>query len=125
MPWSCEAQSAAAVSFRLPVQEGVDTGVGGYPAPGGGAAQLPSSGIPQQAGAEPPVAEARLDSAGFAALADALADVQGVVAGYGVPLVFKVRSRLPACRRTRGKPFAGSWRRRFPTSPRRLEGQRV
>ena len=36
------------------------------------------------------VAMAVLDSAAFSMLADAIADVQGAIAGYGVPLNFRV-----------------------------------
>jgi hypothetical protein len=90
VPWPCEAQSAAAVAFRLPVQgsaAGPDLGVGGAPGPG--------FAMPHPTPLEAPVAEARLDTAGLAALADALADVQEAVAGYGVPLVFKVSVEAP------------------------------
>ena len=56
---------------------------------------MPGFGMPQQTPLEVPVAEARLDTAGLAALADALADVQEAVAGYGVPSIFKVSVEAP------------------------------
>ena len=88
MPWPCDPQSAATVEFRLPKVETAGGTVGDGPD-----IEKPSpTGFKETAqnGVEPPIAVACLDSAGFAALADALADVQGAVAGYGTPLIFKV-----------------------------------
>ena len=92
--WPCEAQSAAAVAFRLPTQETVG-GAFTEPDPDAGTASNQGFGMPQQTPIEMPVAEARLDTAGLAALADALADIQEVVAGYGVPLTFKISVEAP------------------------------
>lgn len=89
--WPCEAQGAARVEFRLPVArtEGAADHAAGASARGGAEA-FPGLGDDPRVQAEAPVAVARLDSAGLAALADALADVQAAVAGYGTPLVFRV-----------------------------------
>ena len=72
--WPCEAQSAAAVEFRLPTTATTGTA--------GGAGQPPAS--------EFAIAQASLDGAAIVALADAMADVQATVAAYGTPLIFKV-----------------------------------
>jgi hypothetical protein len=78
--WPCEAQSAAAVEFRLPA---VGTGSGGN-----GAA------VPTGFGEKPQenvaIAQASLGGAALVALADAMADVQATVAAYGTTLIFKV-----------------------------------
>ena len=84
VPWPCEAQSAATVRFHLP-EMAVLSGDGST-----GTGKGFSLGEKSQQSVEPPIAEARLDSAAFIALADALADVQAAVAGYGTPLIFKV-----------------------------------
>jgi hypothetical protein len=72
--WPCEAQSAAAVEFRLPTTATTGTA--------GGAGQPPAS--------ELAIAQGSLDGAAIVALADAMADVQATVAAYGTPLIFKV-----------------------------------
>ena len=72
--WPCEAQSAAVVEFRLPTTATTSAA--------GGGGQLPAS--------EFAIAQASLDGAAIVALADAMADVQAVVAAYGTPLIFKV-----------------------------------
>lgn len=86
--WPCEAQSAAKVQFCLPTNEPMDDTVGG----GDGGVYKPNGGMGEkpQTPLKPPIAAAKLDSAGLMALADALADVQAVVAGYGVSLTFSV-----------------------------------
>jgi hypothetical protein len=72
--WPCEAQSAAAVEFRLPTTATTGTA--------GGAGQPLAS--------ELAIAQGSLDGAAIVALADARADVQATVAAYGTPLIFKV-----------------------------------
>jgi hypothetical protein len=72
--WPCEAQSAAAVEFRLPMTAATSTV--------GGAGQPRAS--------EFAIAQASLDGAAIVALADAMADVQATVAAYGTSLIFKV-----------------------------------
>jgi hypothetical protein len=83
--WPCEAQSAAAVEFRLPTTAAASTGIdnSGPTAPLGVSDK-------SHAMAEPPIAQASLDGAALVALADAMADVQASVAAYGTPLAFKV-----------------------------------
>lgn len=88
MPWPCDPQSAATVEFRLPKAETSGASVGSDQDIG--KAAPPGFKEPAHNGVEPPIAVACLDSAGLAALADALADVQGAVAGYGTPLTFRV-----------------------------------
>jgi hypothetical protein len=84
VPWPCEAQSAARVRFCLPAMAvATDNSTGGTGKNGSFAERA-------QSGIEPPIAAGRLDSADLIALAEALADVQAAVAGYGTPLVFKV-----------------------------------
>ena len=74
MSWPCEAQSAAAVEFRLPTTSTTSA----------------AGGAGQPAASEFAIAEASLDGAAIVALADATADVQATVAAYGTPLIFKV-----------------------------------
>ena len=91
VPWPCEAQSAAKVEFRLPTM--ATMGAGGHASAGGtSTGKAPSEGLgePPQMPVKAPIAVAVLDSAGLAALADALADVQATVAGYGTALTFRV-----------------------------------
>jgi len=83
--WPCEAQSAAAVEFRLPAMPAAGVG--------GGQNEMaipPGFGEKPQAKVESAIAQARLDGAALVALADAMADVQATVAAYGTPLIFKV-----------------------------------
>ena len=82
--WPCEAHSAALVSFQLPSAAEPDPP---SPDPGG---QGPGFKEPASPPMEASVATAVLDSAALSMLADAIADVQGAVAGYGVPLNFRV-----------------------------------
>jgi hypothetical protein len=86
--WPCEAQSAAKVEFCLPTNKSAGDVLGG----GDGDTSTTSSGFGEkpQASLKAPIAAARLDSSGLMALADSLADVQAVVAGYGVSLTFSV-----------------------------------
>jgi hypothetical protein len=88
VPWPCEAQSAAKVEFRLPAMAAGKAGSASKEASLG-------FGERRQENVESPVAEARLDSAGLVALADALADVQAAVAAYGTPLTFRVMVEAP------------------------------
>jgi hypothetical protein len=83
--WPCEAQSAAAVEFRLPTMATVGTG-----GEGSGVAVPPGFSQQPQTALEPPIAQASLDGAALVALADAMADVQASVAAYGTPLIFKI-----------------------------------
>ena len=82
LPWPCEPHSAALVEVRLPIAEALH----------GAAPNSVGGGVDDrlQPTVEAPIAVASLDSAGLSALADALAEVQAVVAEYGVPLVFTV-----------------------------------
>jgi hypothetical protein len=80
--WPCEAQSAAAVAFRLPT---ASTGTSDN-----GAAVPTGFGEKPQASMEPAIAAASLDGAALVALADAMADVQATVAAYGTALIFRV-----------------------------------
>jgi hypothetical protein len=83
--WPCEAQSAAAVEFRLPTTATTGTA--------GGAGQPPAL--------ELAIAQGSLDGAAIVALADAMADVLATVAAYGTPLIFKVSvltRRMYSCR---------------------------
>jgi hypothetical protein len=84
--WPCEAQAAALVEVRLPTA-GAAQGASGSSAPGDG---VPGFAEPRPTGFDPGIAEAKLDSGGLTALADALADVQAEVAAYGTTLVFRV-----------------------------------
>jgi hypothetical protein len=78
--WPCEAQSAAAVEFRLPA-----AGTGS----GGNGAAVPT-GFGEKPQENVAIAQASLGGAALVALADAMADVQATVAAYGTTLIFKV-----------------------------------
>lgn len=83
VPWPCEAHSAASVSFLLPSAAELEVLSSGPGRQGSGF-------TPANLAIDAPVAMAVLDSAALSMLADAIVDVQGAVAGYGVPLSFRV-----------------------------------